>query len=116
MTNRWLTLATASILWMAMAGTASANTEFLNDNCDRKYNVCASKCVPEIKLVVGDDGRYVYKADARKVPSCRIKCVASQNKCRTEAESAAPVPVRACTTSAQCRTGEGCFDGRCLVL
>lgn len=115
MTVRWFVLLTLSILCAAAGAPSAANTDFLTDNCNRTYDACASKCVPEIKLVPGKDGAYVYKADGRKVPSCRLKCITAQNTCRATAASAAPTPERVCTTSAQCRAGEGCFDGRCMA-
>jgi hypothetical protein len=116
MAIRWLTLVMVMISCLATAAPAAANPQFLRKNCDRDYSVCTSKCLPEIKQVPGKDGTFVAKADGRKTTQCKLKCIDTQNKCEADAAKATPAPTRSCTTNAQCGTGEGCINDRCMAL
>lgn len=115
MAIRWLAMVWVATVWLSSAETVAANPQFLEHNCERNHNACVSKCVPEIKMVPGKDGTFVPKADGRKATQCKLKCVSAQNKCKAAAAKATPPPARSCTTNAQCATGEGCFENRCVA-
>lgn len=91
---------------LASSPPSSANQAFQLYNCDRNFNLCQSKCNPEVKRT--KDG---FTLDGSKVPDCRRKCIDTQRKCQADAAKAP----RTCTTTAQCaHPDEICSHGKCL--
>jgi hypothetical protein len=105
---RMLVALLIAVFCLANSPPSSANQTWQLYNCDRNFNLCQSKCKPEVKRPAGKE---YFTLDGSKVPDCRRKCIDTQRKCQADAAKAP----RTCTTTAQCaHPDEICSHGKCL--